>query len=192
MVNRGSIRPTPISVGVATGPQPPPPIESITPPRRPTGTNRVRGIEPGAARVGVAPKANLESITRPRTSRITEATGTIDSPSTLDSTEAPTKPPSIPGMPISQTVRQLTLPNLQWAPVDTTDAPSLATCTAVEADATEAPPAMRTVEPTTPNPMPSEPLMSCAAKPVNRNTRRLSISPTPPNPVARSSFLVSR
>ena len=37
---RGSIRPAVIRVGVVTGPQPPPPMASITPPKRPSGTRK--------------------------------------------------------------------------------------------------------------------------------------------------------
>ena len=59
---RGSMRPTVMSVGVVTGPHPPPPMASTTPPTVPSGIRKCALSCDGSVGLRVMPNANRASM----------------------------------------------------------------------------------------------------------------------------------
>src|SRR5262245_55346266 len=99
-------------VDVTTGPQPPPPTASTNPPTKPRGSNRV------CFGVCCAVRIAFTRITAPIINRYTEIHGLMTSPGKLDSTYAPSTPPSTPGRTRRFKNRVSTLPDLKWQKAD--------------------------------------------------------------------------
>ncbi len=115
-----------IIVDVVTGPQPPPPIESTTPPIMPRGPNvRQRGVY---RRIAGARFSTVRArIRHPRAARINDTQGAATSAASWVSATAPTNAPMAPGTASMTKARQCTFPKRQCAAPDIKPVPILAT-----------------------------------------------------------------
>ena len=125
---------TVMSEGVATGPQPPPPVASTNPPIRPMGHRcRVRAFMAGNR---FLPNPNRRMMTMPIRNRIRAIHRRAPSMAMFVRTTAPRNAPMAPGMAMTARTRLSTLPACQWLIPDTNVVPTLAAC--VPADAATA------------------------------------------------------
>ena len=177
---RGSRRPVDSRVVVPTGPQPPPPMASISPATRPSGARKKPETRPLNCGRRPPRTRNRNETYRPRPSRSAATHGLATSPSIEDRTVAPAKAPMPPGIAMIRTVRQSTLPSLWCEKPDTSVVPISDRWTAAEADAGATPAAISSVDDVTPYAMPSAPSTSCAKKPTTARMSRLCMLVRPP------------
>ncbi len=78
MIWLGAIRPAAMSVDVVTGPQPPPPTESMKPPTRPSGPSSTRRGSLNC-RAALRPKTVRSRTTTPSVARMTDTQGAATS-----------------------------------------------------------------------------------------------------------------
>ena len=172
---RGSIRPETSSAGVATGPQPPPPVASTKPATRPSGArNRLRRRP--AARAARSGRENRTSRYAPSVNRMAAIHGAAASVEMELRNVAPANAPIAPGSAIRPTTRQSTLPKRQCETPAASVVPISARCTEADAAAGATPANRSSVEEVSPYAMPSEPSTSCAASPTRARTSSLRTS----------------
>ena len=149
MTLRGAILPEASSVGVPTGPHPPPPIASMNPATAARGTRNAAGTRPWNEGRRPPMLRNRHTTYTPSSRRMVDMTGAAASPETV-SRFAPKNAAIPPGTAMKPTTRQSMLPKRQCENPDASVVPTSARCTVADTDAGVSPAASSRVEDVTP------------------------------------------